>query len=715
MGFFNRKKKDESALNGTDAAKNEMLETAVSPEKRYEFDTEYSSKLVKVLSSEYSSVYYVDLITGEMSIISLSDTVFNNIGSFLRQKINFSFALKLVLAKQIRNSDREELKKFASAEFLKDLMRNRKTYTRVYRDGTEKDYVYYEMKIVKVDPLESEATAIVLGIADKDAEVRAELALKAQQRKDEDIINILSSDYASMFYVDAASEYLETRFVDKYTDNRFTKMLEGVSNYSEALRLYVSRCVVESDCEMVLSEAGIDNIRAQLSKKKRYTFTYLSNKNGGQRYCEMKFVKVDPDDEPVTAFVLGVVDRDDIIRHEKEREAELAEAKRDAEAASEAKTSFLFNMSHDIRTPMNAIIGFANIAEKHIDDKEKVIDSLDKLKVASDHLLNLINEVLDMARIESGKTVIEEEEVNIVERVQNIRNIISQTAKDKKIDFTLTVNQLHDENVFADVLHLNQVLINIIGNAIKYTKEGGKVSLTLEQVACEKDGCGSYVFSVQDNGIGMSKEYVEHIFEEFTREKSSTVSGIQGTGLGMAITKRLTDMLGGDIKVTSELGKGTLVVLRFDFKIKENIVDKLQQNVGKESADPSILDGKRMLLVEDNEMNREIAKDILEDYGMIVEEAFDGVIAVETLKEKGPDYYDMVFMDVQMPRMDGYEATRVIRALPDEGFKKLLIIAMTANAFEEDRRAAIDAGMNAHLAKPINIRDLLSTIVDFLD
>ena len=183
----------------------------------------------------------------------------------------------------------------------------------------------------------------------------------------------------------------------------------------------------------------------------------------------------------------------------------------------------------------------------------------------------------------------------------------------------------------------------------------------------------------------------------------------------MAITKRLTDMLGGDINVQSELGKGTLVVLRFDFRIKENIVDKLQQNIGKESADPSILDGKRMLLVEDNEMNREIARDILEDYGMIVEEAYDGVIAVETLKEKGPDYYDMVFMDVQMPRMDGYEATRAIRELPDEGFKKLLIIAMTANAFEEDRRAAIDAGMNAHLAKPINIRDLLSTIVDFLD
>lgn len=338
-----------------------------------------------------------------------------------------------------------------------------------------------------------------------------------------------------------------------------------------------------------------------------------------------------------------------------------------------------------------------------------------KLKIASDHLLSLINEVLDMARIESGKTILEEEEVNIVERVQNIRNIVSQSAKDKKIDFTLTVNQLHNENVYMDVLHLNQILINIIGNAIKYTPEGGKVSLTLEQNDCNKEGYATYTFSVQDNGMGMSQEYVEHIFEAFTREKTSTVSGIQGTGLGMAITKRLTDMLNGEIKVSSELGKGTLVVTKFNFKIKESIVDQLQDRVGKNTTDPSILDGKRILLVEDNEMNREIAKDILEDYGMIVEEAFDGVMAVDILKEKGPVYYDMVFMDVQMPRMDGYEATKTIRKLPDERFKDLLIIAMTANAFEEDKRAALDATMNAHLAKPINIRDLLTTIVDFLN
>ena len=715
MGLFGKKTdKQKKAVQRIGSTQTDVVAN-VSDENRYDFDSQYSAKLVEVLSSEYSSVYYVNLITGEMDIISLSDAVFNNIGSFLHQKINFSLALKLTLAKQIRNSDREELKKFASADFLKDLMRHRKTYTRVYRDGTEKNFLYYEMKIVKVDPLESEATAIILGIANKDAEVRAELASKEQKRKDEEIINILSSDYTSMFYVDATTEEFETRFLNKYTENDHSTLFENITNYSEAVKLYVDKFVIKEDRDNVLANANIENIRNRLKDKKRFTITFLSDISGSPRYYEMKFVKVDPDDEPATSFVVGVADHDDFIRREKQRELELSQAKLEAEAASEAKTAFLFNMSHDIRTPMNAIIGFANIAEKHIDSKEKVIDSISKLKIASDHLLSLINEVLDMARIESGKAVLEEEPVNIVERVDNIRNIISQSAKDKKIDFTLTVNQLHNENVYIDVLHLNQILINIIGNAIKYTAEGGNVSLTLDQIDCAEEGYAAYKFSVQDNGMGMTPEYVEHIFEAFTREKNSTVSGIQGTGLGMAITKRLTEMLGGEIKVTSELGKGTLVVTQFKFKIKESIVDQLQNRSNKDATDPSILDGKRILLVEDNEMNREIAKDILEDYGMIVDEAFDGVMAVDTLKEKGPVYYDMVFMDVQMPRMDGYEATRTIRKLPDERFKDLLIIAMTANAFEEDKRAALDATMNAHLAKPLNIRDLLTTIVDFLN
>ena len=516
-----------------------------------------------------------------------------------------------------------------------------------------------------------------------------------------------------------------------------------------------------------------------------------------------------------------------------------------AQHANSAKTTFLSNMSHDIRTPMNAIIGFTTIAVSHIDNKNQVRDCLQKVLSSSNHLLSLINDILDMSRIESGKVQIKEQECNISELTHNLVNIIQPQVKAKKLDLFIDTFDVNNEDVIADALKLSQVFVNLLSNAVKYTPAGGTVSFRIQQKTTFHRGYGDYVFLVKDNGIGMSQKFVEHIFEPFEREASTTKTGIQGTGLGMAITKNIVEMMGGTISVESEKGVGSEFRVELSLKLQdvernaaqikeleglralvvdddcdscESVVRMLKQigmqaewttsgreavyraksahNEG-ESYHTYIIDwqmpelsgietcrriraavgqdapiiiltaydwtdieeeakqagvsafcakplfmsdlksvmlaanhliekepevswtqadfgGKRVLLVEDNELNREIAQAILEETGFIVESVPDGTDAVDTMRRVEEYYYDAILMDVQMPVMDGYEATRTIRALPRKDVKDLPIIAMTANAMEEDKEAALKNGMNAHIAKPLNIELFLEILGKYL-
>lgn len=390
---------------------------------------------------------------------------------------------------------------------------------------------------------------------------------------------------------------------------------------------------------------------------------------------------------------------------------ELEVANELAQAANKAKTAFLFNMSHDLRTPMNAIIGFNNIAISHIDDKDVVRNSLNKINTGSKQLLSLINDVLDMARIESGKINCECEPVDIKESAGTLMDIIRESMQ-KSLNILVDFSGVEHNYVLADWLHIDRILTNIIGNSIKYTPEGGTVKFLINEVFNIRDNYYSYDYIVEDNGIGMSEEFLEHIYEEFSRERNSTVSGVQGTGLGMAITKKLVDIIGGTIDIQSKVGEGTKVTVHLELEATDPdlITEKSQQ----ESIDNLELSGKKVLLVEDNELNREIAIDILSDQGMIVDTAEDGDIAVEKMKNASFDQYDLILMDVQMPRMNGYEATMEIRKLPDDRIASIPIIAMTANAFEEDKKNAFNAGMNGHISKPIDMVKLFHTLTDIL-
>ncbi len=386
-----------------------------------------------------------------------------------------------------------------------------------------------------------------------------------------------------------------------------------------------------------------------------------------------------------------------------------------SEAANKSKTEFLFIMSHDIRTPMNAILGYTDIADKHIDDKERVRECHEKTKIAGRHLLNLINDILEMSRIESGKMDITEAPLDIRDLIESVSLMSDSLALDKSIDFKTEIGEISNPYVLTDELHANEVLINIISNAIKYTPDGGKVLFTSKQVGDVVDGKADFIFEVTDTGIGMSEEYQEHLFEAFTREKSSTVSKQEGTGLGLSIVKKILDLAGGIISVKSKPGEGSTFTIKIPLRVMND--EEIKQY--KEAKEPISLDssaydfaGKKVLLVEDNMMNREIATEILEDVDLVIDTAEDGELAIKAITEKGTDYYDFVLMDVQMPVMDGYTATKEIRKLP--GGENMVIIALSANAFEEDITKSLESGMNAHVSKPIDVEKLMNTVAKFV-
>lgn len=384
----------------------------------------------------------------------------------------------------------------------------------------------------------------------------------------------------------------------------------------------------------------------------------------------------------------------------------LKNALRRAEEGSRAKSSFLFAMSHDLRTPMNAIIGYAELMEAHWGEKEVTTNYLQKLKGASQFLLALIGNVLEIARIESGKETLTEAPWNLMKLEETLDILLDGEISRKQLTVNRNVNIRH-ANVYCDALKIREIIMNLLSNAVKYTSEGGKIVLDIEEKPSARDGFMTLQIRVSDNGIGISKEYVPYIFDAFTRERSSSESGIIGTGLGLRIVKSFVDLMNGDISVKSEPGKGTCFTVEISCrKIPE---EELQQQMEEQPENVSLA-GRRLLLAEDNGLNAEIAMTILQDADAEVELAADGKIAIDKLKDVPVGYYDAILMDIQMPNMNGYEATKVIRKLTDER-AKMPIIAMTANAFEEDRQAALAAGMDDYVAKPVEISELFRTIM----
>lgn len=387
--------------------------------------------------------------------------------------------------------------------------------------------------------------------------------------------------------------------------------------------------------------------------------------------------------------------------------ANIEKAARQAKSANEAKTRFLFNMSHDIRTPLNAIIGYSQLLKEHSDDESKVGEYIDKIQASGSVLLSIINHVLEMARIESGKITLNENSASLSKIVKSLEDVFEPTVKEKGLTCSFTCTIEHD-NVVCDETKVKEILLNIVGNSVKYTPCGVQVRMNMSEKECDTEGYASYCIEISDTGIGMSKEYLPHIFEEFTREHSSTEGKVDGTGLGLPIVKALLDQMNGNITVSSEPGNGTTTIITIAFPIAVEIMKESEVQPDRE-AFRNRLKGKRLLLAEDNDLNAEIAMTILRENGIEVERACDGKICVDMVEAADEDYYDGILMDIQMPDMNGYEATDAIRKM--KGKRGIIpIIAMTVNAFEEDKKKAFISGMNAHLAKPINIDTMMDTL-----
>lgn len=542
-------------------------------------------------------------------------------------------------------------------------------------------------------------------------------------------IHSLSRLFISSYYLDLQTgkrEYLSNteEKVEAYLTGDFYK--EAPADHEDAIRYYADEYVHQDDREKYCNMCSRTYMEKTLSKNNLFfSFNYRQVAGGVEKWFRMHVIVASylPDGK-VSHVVLAIMDVDNEIKKDIQQKEAVEEALVAAENANQAKSRFLSNMSHDIRTPMNAITGFANLAQTHIEDKNLVQDYLDKIQSASKHLLNLINDILDMSRIESGKVQIEESEVSLKEVVVDVNNLIQPMAEEKGIHYVVE-NEIVNNYVYCDKLRLNQVLINLLGNAVKFTPEGGEISLRIYQEMVAPEGYGVYIFKVKDNGIGIGAEFLDSIFQAFEREKSTENSGIQGTGLGLSITKSIVKMMGGKISVESELNKGAEFTVKVVFLLqdvdetqetdKAKQEQKAQEEAAMQEEQRALFTGRKILLVEDNKLNREIARMLLSEQGFIVEEAVDGKVALEKIEASHSGEYAVVLMDIQMPIMDGYEATKAIRDLDNRILANVPIVAMTANAFGEERKKAFACGMNGYVTKPIDINVLFETLKQIIE
>ena len=543
---------------------------------------------------------------------------------------------------------------------------------------------------------------IIMGFRPIDEIVKREKVLELQR----EIIEGLGKEYFSVLLLELDSGQIFSYREVGENGKRIADFCRKYENqWCELLPAYADEIVTDESRENFLDQLSLD---ALCSKQDDFSMTYEFKTGDHIIYHQTRIAYVYKKDRSRVA-VIGTRNIDDLIKKERMQEAKLKEAYILAENANKAKTDFLNNMSHDIRTPMNVILGYNELMKQYLTDPI-LVDYQNKIEQSGKLLLSIINNVLDMARIESGKMVVEEraEEVGLV--VEEIESVFESSAQEKNIVFTTSVDVDHT-HVLWDGFKVREILMNLVGNAFKYTPEGGHIAIDVKELDCARSGYVRIQTQVKDTGIGMSEDYLPTLFDSFSREYNTTIGKVSGTGLGMAIVKNLVDMMDGEICVKSKLGEGTCFTLTFEHKIADE--NSIEWNQELDVLDEkSILEGKRVLLAEDNDLNAEIAMAILEQSGLVLDRVEDGLACVNRLSEVDADLYDLILMDIQMPNMNGYEATRRIRQFENVKKASIPILAMTANAFEEDKKMAIEAGMNGHISKPIDVNVLENEIIN---
>ncbi len=553
---------------------------------------------------------------------------------------------------------------------------------------------HVHLKVTRM--IEQEKRHVVVGISSVDDQMKAREAFeKAHHARVtySRIAQAMAGDYFCIYIVDpdtgAFAEYSAT---EQYSQLGISKAGE---DFFGLIRGSAERLVFEGDRGRFLAVFSRERVLSLLERDGSFTTKFRLMFGGDPVYVSMKATLMD--DEDGRHMIIGLNNIDAQIRREQEYQRKMADAR------TAAKNDFLANMSHDIRTPMNAIVGYTSIANSHLDDPAVVRDSLAKIGSSSHFLLSLINDILDISKIESGKMQLSSGPCDLAEVLRRIEDITALQAQNKSLEITYMHSGISHFKVIADELRIEQVLINILSNAIKYTPEGRSVGLVAEELPAQASGRNRYRFIVRDTGIGISEDYLPHIFESFTREQNTRLNRVQGTGLGLAITAKVVELMGGTIAVRSKVGEGSEFTVELELEpLGEAPLPSCEETTAADLA------GHRVLLVEDNEINAEIATIILQQYGLAVDRARNGQEGVDKVRESGTGHYSVVLMDIQMPVMNGLEAAKVIRSL--DGGRSLPIIALSANAYDDDVRDCLDAGMDAHLAKPFDPEDLAAVL-----
>ena len=801
---------------------------------------ETQDNLILALSMSYENVYAVNTDTYEAICYRMGRTMSDRYG----QKFaigNYEQNISLYIEQDVFEEDRHLFDEIRLVSGVNKILADKQTYYFNYRVFRNDQIQYFQCQLVKPN---YERNEFVVAFKNVNEEIQCQLRQVRELEAQSEIIEGLGSEYYSVLLVNPETDTVTTYRAEDEEGRAIANYFRR-HNYcwSKGIQSYSQEMVSEQSRDEFLEKLSLEHIRAD---GEAYSFTYEKLEDDGIVYLQARVAFVQEKDGRFVA-VVGTRNVDDLIKKERQQEMALQAAYDAAEAANKAKTDFLSNMSHDIRTPMNGIIGMTAIAAAHIDDKERVQDCLQKITQASKHLLSLINEVLDMSKIESGKVDLIEEEFNLSDLIDNLISMINSQIEQHHHELCVNISGVTHEEVIGDSLRIQKVFTNLMSNAVKFTPDGGKIRLSISEKPSNQAKIGCYEFIFEDNGIGMSQEFLEKVFEPFARAEDGVVNKIQGTGLGMPISRNIVRMMGGDIKVESELGVGSRFTVTMYLKLQEDVevqYDKfinldvlvadddalslesccgmlndfgmkakgvstgaeaveqvvlhheqkrdyfaciidwkmpdmdgiettkaIRRAVGddvtiiiisaydwseieqearaaganafiskplfrsrlektfcalvgeeekKEQETPLIelesmdLTDYRALLVEDNELNAEIASEILKVTGLAVECAADGIEAVDKVTECEDWYYDIIFMDIQMPRMNGYDATRAIRAMKRNYCKQVPIVAMTANAFAEDVQSAKTVGMNEHIAKPLELNMLARTLNKWL-
>ena len=531
------------------------------------------------------------------------------------------------------------------------------------------------------------------------------VTLGKQVQKNRQAVHALGTAYYLILRLDLKTKRAE---LVKRTRKMNIGMKDNNTEWNHQIEI-IKNMIAEPFVQKYMEFFDIQTMAARLHNKESMSSEF--KKKDGSWFLSMVVPQNYDKNGNVTSVLIANRDVTDEKLRELRQEEELREAKLKAECANKAKSSFLFNMSHDIRTPMNAIIGYAELASRHLQETEKLGRYLEKIQICGKELLSMLGNVLDLARIENNKVEMEYTVSNVHECFENCIIMFQQQAESKNQRLSLTEQMIYPY-VYMDEPHLSEICLNIISNAIKYTNTGGIISCDVRQESCEKEDWCNMIITITDNGIGMSEEFQKRIFETFERERNTTFSHIEGSGIGMGITKKLIELMDGTIEVKSKQGEGS----RFTVTIPCRKASEDDSQVKKNSnmCNKNCLKGVRILLVEDNEINTEIATELLTEEGCIVETANDGVVCIDMIEKADADYYKMILMDIQMPVMNGYDATLIIRKMKDAKKARIPIIAMTANAFAEDIQKVLSVGMNAHVAKPVDMNILVPTMMKYL-